>query len=264
MCRIIAIANQKGGVGKTTTTVNLGIGLSRVGNKVLIIDMDSQGDLTICLGHNHPDEMELTIASTFGKVIKEEPCNFKEAILHHKEGIDYIPCNIELSGIEITLANVMRREYILKQILNMVKDEYDYILIDCSPSLSMLTINAFVAADGIIIPVQAEYLSAKGLEQLARTIKKVKNNHLNPDLEIEGILFTMVDSRTIMGKEVISLIQDGYGEKVKIFDARIPRSIKASEASAMGSSIFAYDPEGKIACEYQALVSEVLHEECFL
>lgn len=257
--KTIAIANQKGGVGKTTTAVNLGIGLAQEGRKVLLIDFDAQGSLTESLGYV-PDELEITIAYMLGKTMNERKIMPYEGILHHAEGVDLVPANIELSGMEVTLVNTMSRELILKDYLRNVKKDYDYILIDCTPSLGMLTINALAAADSVIIPVQAQYLPLKGLEQLMRTIGKVKRQ-LNPHLAIDGILLTMVDNRTNLSKDVSSLLRENYGEQVKIFKSEIPSSVKASETSIEGKSIYAYKPKSKVAESYRELTKEVLENE---
>ena len=255
------IANQKGGVGKTTTTINIGVGLARMGKKVLLIDADSQGDLSIALGNLHPDETDAALPSLIADRLIEKNTCVKEFIEHHEEGVDYLSSNIELSGIEFSLVNTMRREYVLSQIIDEIKGEYDYIIIDCSSSIGMMTINALVAADSVIIPVQAEYLSAKGLEQLIRTIYKAKNNHLNPDLQIGGILLTMVDRRTTLCKKIVELIENLYGKNIRIFSTRIPKSVRASEMTASGRSIFTYDGTGKVAAAYDDLTKEILNHE---
>ena len=260
MCRIIAVANQKGGVGKTTTTGNLGIGLVKNGKKVLLIDADPQGSLTASLGYPEPDEIEITLASVMGKIINEEEVEPTEGILHHEEGVDIMPGNIELSGLEVSLVNVMSRERILREYRNIVKEQYDYILIDCMPSLGMITINAFSCADSILIPVQAAYLPVKGLQQLIKTIGKVKRQ-INPQLKIEGILLTMVDSRTNYAKDIDAMIRENYGNKVKVFTNNIPSSVRAAEISAEGVSIFVHDPKGKVASAYLSLTEEVLGNE---
>ena len=260
MCRIIAIANQKGGVGKTTTTGNLGIGLVKAGEKVLLIDADPQGSLTASLGYEQPDGLDVSLASVLGKIINDEEVELQEGILHHAEGVDLMPGNIELSGLEVSLVNVMSRESILKEYINLVKDRYSYILIDCMPSLGMVTINAFAAADSVLIPVQAAYLPAKGLEQLIKTIRKVKRQ-INPRLEIEGILMTMVDSRTNYTKEIMQLLEEGYGSQVRFFKNNIPMSVRAAEISAIGVSIYEHAPKGKVAQAYSALTKEVLGNE---
>ena len=254
---VIAVVNQKGGTAKTTTVENLGIGLARQGKKVLLVDTDPQGSLTISLGYPRPDELDVTLFDLLNKTINEAAVNVGEGILHQPEGIDLIPANISLAGLEVALVNTMNRERVLKQFLEPIKGNYDYVLLDCMPSLGMLTVNALAAADAALVPVQANYLSAKGLEQLLQTINKVKRQ-INPKLRIEGILLTMVDGRTNYGKEISSLIRDTYGGHIKIFNAEIPRSVRAAEISAEGKSIFLHDPKGKVAESYQDLTKEVL------
>lgn len=254
---VIAVVNQKGGTGKTTTCENLGIGLENEGKKVLLVDTDPQGSLTIALGNPRPDDLPVTLTDLMAKIMQDQPPLPKEGILSHEEGVDLVPANITLSGLEVSLVNAMSRETILKQYLETVKGQYDYILLDCMPSLGMLTVNALAASDQVLIPVQANYLSAKGLEQLLQTVNKVKRQ-INPKLRIEGILLTMVDSRTNYAKEISTLIRDTYGSKLKVYDADIPRSVRAAEISAEGVSIFKHDPGGKVAEAYRSLTKEVL------
>ena len=254
---VIAVTNQKGGVGKSTTCENLGIGLAMEGKKVLLVDTDPQGSLTISMGWQQPDELPTTLSTLMQKAMNDQPIQPGEGILHHAEGVDLIPANIELAGLEVALVNSMNREKMLKQVLESAKREYDYILLDCMPSLGMLTINALAAADTTLIPVQAQYLSAKGLEQLLQTVGKVRRQ-INPKLKIEGILLTMTDSRTNYGKQIDTLIRQAYGSKIKVFDQTIPRSVRAAETSAAGKSIFQHDPKGKVAEAYQSLAREVL------
>ena len=242
---IIAVTNQKGGVGKSTTCENLGIGLAMEGKKVLLVDTDPQGSLTISMGWQQPDELPTTLSTLMAKAMNDQPIQPGEGVLHHAEGVDLIPANIELAGLEVALVNSMNREKMLKQVLDSAKREYDFILLDCMPSLGMLTINALAAADAALIPVQAQYLSAKGLEQLLQTVQKVRRQ-IKPKLKIEGILLTMTDSRT------------NYGKHLKVFEQTIPRSVRAAETSAAGKSIFAYDPKGKVAEAYKSLAKEVL------
>ena len=254
---VIVVTNQKGGVGQSTTCENLGIGLAMEGKKVLLVDTDPQGSLTISMGWQQPDELPTTLSTLMQKAMNDQPIQPGEGILHHAEGVDLIPANIELAGLEVALVNSMNREKMLKQVLESAKREYDYILLDCMPSLGMLTINALAAADTTLIPVQAQYLSAKGLEQLLQTVGKVRRQ-INPKLKIEGILLTMTDSRTNYGKQIDTLIRQAYGSKIKVFDQTIPRSVRAAETSAAGKSIFQHDPKGKVAEAYQSLAREVL------
>lgn len=257
MTKVIALANQKGGVGKTTTTVNLGIGLARQGKKVLLIDADAQGNLTDSLGWNEPDKLPVSLASIMTKIIQDEPFELDEGILHHAEGVDLMPANIELSAMEVSLVNTMSREIVLRNYLSEVKHKYDYVLIDCMPSLGMITVNAFAAADSVIIPVQAHYLPAKGMAQLLQTINRVKKN-INPSLKIDGVLLTMVDARTNFAKDVSYMLRTNYGDKLKIFKTEIPLAIKAAETSAEGKSIYLRDKNGKAALAYESLTKEVM------
>ena len=252
---VIAIVNQKGGTGKTTTCENLGVGLAMEGKKVLLVDADPQASLTISMGWPRPDELDTTLSTLMDKVLEDKPIQLGEGILHHTEGVDLIPSSIELAGMEVGLVNVMSREKVLKQVLESSKRSYDFILLDCTPSLGMLTINSLAAADSALIPVQAQYLPAKGLEQLLQTISKVRRQ-INPRLRIEGILMTMTDSRTNFGKEIDNLIRQVYGSKIKVFVHGIPRSVRAAETSAEGKSIFVHDPKGKVADAYRALTKE--------
>lgn len=249
---VLAVSNQKGGTGKTTTCENLGIGLAQEGKKVLLVDTDPQASLTVALGYPRPDELPFTLSDAMEKIMMEQPFAPGEGLLHHPEGVDLMPANIMLSGLEVSLVNAMNREKILKQYLDTVRREYDFILLDCMPSLGMLTVNALAAADQVLIPVQSQYLSAKGLEQLLQTISKVRRQ-INPKLKIEGILLTMVDSRTNYAKEISALIREAYGNNIKVFSTDIPRSVRAAEISAEGKSIFQHDPKGKVAEAYRIL-----------
>ena len=274
MGKVIAVANQKGGVGKTTTCVNLGISLAMAGMKVCLIDSDPQGSLTQSLGYRNPDEMENTLSNVLKAEIDppdklsgsdcedDSVCDnlsrtMRNTILHHDEGIDLIPGNIELAGVEVWMVNLMSRELLLKTAIREIQDDYDYIIIDCMPSLGMLTINALAAANAVIIPVQAAYLPAKGLEQFLLTVSKVRRQ-INRKLKIEGILLSMVDCRTNYAKEIIALIYRTYGRHINIFRTQIPLSVRAAESSASGISIFSHDSKGKVAAAFLSLTEEVI------
>ena len=258
--KVIAVAMQKGGVGKTLTTASLGVGLAQAGKKVLLIDCDPQGSLGISLGYTKPKEHSFTLTTLFNKVINEEPIDPKEGILTHAEGVDLLPANKSLAGVELSLINVMSRETILQEALSHFKRQYDYILLDTSPSLGMLTINALSAANSVIIPTQSQFLSAKGLEEIFQSIAQVRKQ-INPKLAIDGVLITMVDNRTNFSKEISSLLREAYGAKIKVLDTDIPYSIRAAETTAEGKSIFIHDPKGKVAEAYRNLTKEVLKIE---
>ncbi len=258
-CKVIAIANQKGGVGKTVTTVSLGVGLARAGKRVLLVDADPQGSLTVSLGVRNPDDLDVTISSVMQAVIEERPPPDDWGIIHHIEGVDLLPANIELSAFEVGLTNVMSREYVLRETLEPLREQYDHILIDCMPSLGMMTINALAAADSVIIPCQPNYLSTKGLSLLMGSISKVRRQ-INPSLRIDGVLLTMVDNRTNNAKSIIASLRQ-TGDQLCVFDAEIPCSVRAAETSMEGKSIFAHDRRGKVAAAYENLTREVLAHE---
>lgn len=258
-CKVTALANQKGGVGKTVSTVNLGVGLARAGKKVLLVDADPQGSLTISLGVKSPDDLDTTLTTVMQAIVEEKPPPADYGIIHHNEGVDFIPANIELAAFEVGLTSVLSREYVLREALEPLRERYDHILIDCMPSLHMVTVNALTAADSVIIPSQPNYLSTKGLSQLMGTIARVKRQ-LNPGLNIEGVLLTMVDNRTNNAKAVIASLRQ-TGAMLHVFDTEIPFSVRAAETSIEGKSIFSHDGRGKVAAAYENLTKEVLEHE---
>lgn len=259
-CEVIAIANQKGGVGKTTTTFNLGVALAQQGKRVLLIDADPQGDLTTYMGVHDVDSIPITLSTLIERSIRDEEINPKDAILKQDEGVNYIPSNLELSSMEVSLVNAMSREYTLRNCISELKKDYDYMLIDCMPSLGMITINALASADKVIIPVQSEFLAAKGMSHLMNTVLKVRKQ-INPELKIGGILLTMVDGRTNLSKEIAKELKETYGVAFKLYDTQIPRAVKAAESSRQGESILSYDKKSKVAQSYIDFAKEVIDYE---
>ena len=258
-CKTVAICNPKGGVGKTTTTVNLGVGLAREGKRVLLVDADPQGDLTTCLGWQNTDAIPITLATKLKEVISDERTDPFAGILSHKEGIDLLPSNLELATMEMSLVTAMCRETAMRSYLNEVKENYDYILIDCMPSLGMITLNSLTAADSVIIPVQAQYLPAKGMTQLLQTISKVKKR-INPSLKIDGILLTLVDGRTNLARSTAEALRNNFGNFIRIYRTAIPTAVKAAEVSSKGMSIYAYEPNSSVARAYADFTREVMND----
>lgn len=257
MSKVIAIVNQKGGVAKTVTTLNLGYALSEMGKKVLLIDFDPQSSLTVCFGYDNTDNINTTIYNLMALAIEEKNLPEKDKYILSTGKVDLIPCNLELSAIEIALVNVMSRELILKSIIDEIKEDYDYVIIDCSPSLGMLTINALAACDSVIIPVTPQYLSAKGLELLLKNILRVKKR-INPKIQVDGILLTMYAERMKLSKEVLSIIQEAYGSHIHIFESKIPTSVKVGESNLRNKSIIEYNPKNKVSIAYGELAREVV------
>ena len=258
--KIIAVVNQKGGVGKTTTVFNLGVALANKGNKVLLIDTDPQANLTTYMGWYNPDGLKLTLADLMKQIITDEPFTLKEAILKHQENLDLIPSNLKMSSLEMTLVNVMSREYTLKRCIYDLKKQYDYILIDCSPFLGMITVNVLATSDEVIIPVQSHHLALSGMVQTVNTINQVKKQ-INSNLSIAGILSTFYDRRTNLSKNVRELLYEEYSKQLNIFDTYIPVAIKTAESSIYGKSILSYDKNNPVSKAYNSLALEVISSD---
>ncbi len=262
MGKVIAISNRKGGVGKTTTTFNLGIALAKRNKKVLLVDLDSQASLTMSLGYKDPsvivDDINSIIERAYDK--KEIPPHFAELDCKETENVKLIPSTSKLARTETALVSALARERILKKYIDVVKDEYDYILIDCNPSLGLLTVNALTAANSVIIPTQIDPLSIAGLQLLIDTVHDVRDT-LNPDLVIDGILFTMANERTNIAKGTIHAVKTQYADSIKVFDTVVPKQNTTIEASYVSESVFSYDPKGKVALAYDKLADEVIADE---
>lgn len=256
-CRTIAVANQKGGTGKTATSLSLGVALARRGKRVLLVDTDPQGDLTKSLGWKDPDALEVTLANHLGAVIEGEGLEPREGILEHKEGIDLMPANVELAGMEMPILMAMSREQLVNVWVSPLKADYDFVIFDCAPTLGIIPVNAFVASDSVLIPVSTEYLPASAMTGLLKTIGRVRRQ-INPALSVEGILLTLSDSRNNLAREVESTVREQYGDTYRVFDAVIPRAVSAAESPAVGVSIFAHDGRGKVARAFERLAGEVV------
>ena len=259
-CKTIAIANQKGGVGKTTTAFSLGVSLANNDKRVLIVDADPQANLTTYMGYYDEDNLSATLSTLIERYIDDKEINAEEAILHHREKVDLIPSNLGLAMTESNLSNAMSREYAMKNCLEDLKNQYDYIIIDCMPSLSMITTNALACSDEVIIPVQSQYLSARGMGNLLNIVARVKRQ-LNRDLKVGGILLTLVDNRTKLPTTIRKEIEDNFGDIVRLYDTQIPFAVKTAESTSKGKSIFAYDKNSKVAEAYSQFAREVLRDD---
>jgi chromosome partitioning protein len=245
-------------VGKSVPSTNLGAGLARHGKKVLIVDCDSQASQTVSLGWRE-DDLPVTLATLFARQLERNPCDPREAILHHAEGIDLLPSSIALSGLELRMVNATSREALLRKLLQPLKAEYDFIVLDCPPTLGMITVNALAAADSLIVPVQPEFLSVVGMTQLFDTVAEIRED-INPGLKVDGVLITLANMRTVLARNSVDAIRSAYGGNLRVYPEQIPYSVKVKEASGVGQSIFAYEPGGKAAAAYESLVKEVLRD----
>lgn len=260
MNKIISIVSQKGGVGKSTTCRNLATILSKEGYKVLAVDCDNQASMTDCFGIEHPEELDTTLYHLMMSVISEDDLPPKESYIIKKEGVDIIPSSIELSAIEINLVSTMSREYVLKTIIDDIKKDYDYVLMDCASSLGLMTLNVLACCDSVLIPATPEYLSAKGLELLLKSIFRLKKR-INPGIIFEGILLTMFEERTNLSKNMLEMIETSYGEYIKVFKTKIPKSVKVGESNLQSKSIVDYMPDNKASIAYQEFTKELIDNE---
>ena len=254
--KVMAVANQKGGVGKSTTVYNLGAGLAIQGKKVLLVDVDPQGDLTKMLGLRKPNDLPLTLGNAMNNIVAGVSGNEHPEIQTHHEGFDFVPGNRTLSAVEVGLVNVMSRETVLRQYIDEIKQDYDYVLLDCRPSLGMLVINALSASDYVLVPVQAEYFAAENMTELVSTVQNIKR-HINPKLKIGGVFMTMVND-TNFRKDIVTSVKATYGKHLPIMQAVIPATVRLAEISTANHSIFKHEPKGRAAESYRTLVKEVM------